>query len=210
MLETLVSLTETLCNLVWNFCRKPESLRFYFLHFCPSMESPCFTLPYRLSALRFPRAGSVELGDSIHAQNAPPHRSEMRDESAKSKGKPPNRTALRSPGQNSESVEAEEETSRTVKSENEPAKHLPKKKSVCIQVGRKKETVKCERLSSQIQSTYSRILGGNKNSQQHDGGGRDSEHTDAECVDAAVALLLCSGYWRRKVECSTGGRGVQH
>jgi hypothetical protein len=173
MLETLVSLTETLCNLVWNFCRKPESLRFYFLmpnfrpnphlppfpartfhallHFCPSMESPCFTLPYRLSALRFPRAGSVELGDSIHAQNAPPHRSEMRDESAKSKGKPPNRTALRSPGQNSESVEAEEETSRTVKSENEPAKHLPKKKSVCIQVGRKKETVKCERLSSQIQ-----------------------------------------------------------
>ena len=32
----------------------------------------------------------MELVDSIHAQNAPPHRAEMRDESAKSKGKPPN------------------------------------------------------------------------------------------------------------------------
>jgi hypothetical protein len=63
----------------------------------------------------------VAQGDSIHAQNAPPHRAEMRDESAKSKGKPPNCTTLvdkvvpglltRSPGQNSESVEAEEETS---------------------------------------------------------------------------------------------------
>ena len=36
----------------------------------------------------------MELGDSIHAQNALPHRAEMRDESAKSKGKPPNRTAF--------------------------------------------------------------------------------------------------------------------
>ena len=76
----------------------------------------------------------MELVDSIHAQNAPPHRAEMRDESAKSMGKPPNCTTfrgpictgaadnpfelrkhpgyrLRSPGQNSESVEAEEDTS---------------------------------------------------------------------------------------------------
>jgi hypothetical protein len=36
----------------------------------------------------------VELVDSIHAQNAPPHRAEMRDESAKSKGKPPNCTTF--------------------------------------------------------------------------------------------------------------------
>ena len=75
----------------------------------------------------------MELVDSIHAQNAPPHRAEMLDESAKSKGKPSNCTTfvvqfpgaadnpfelrkhpgyrLRSPGQNSESVEAEEDTS---------------------------------------------------------------------------------------------------
>ena len=33
-------------------------------------------------------------GDSIHAQNAPPHRAEMRDESAKSKIKPPNPIAF--------------------------------------------------------------------------------------------------------------------
>jgi hypothetical protein len=37
-------------------------------------------------------AGDVELVDSIHAQNAPPHRAELRDESAKSKGKVPNCT----------------------------------------------------------------------------------------------------------------------
>jgi hypothetical protein len=36
----------------------------------------------------------VELVDSIHAQNAPPHRAEMRDESAKSKGKPSNCTTF--------------------------------------------------------------------------------------------------------------------
>ncbi len=36
----------------------------------------------------------MELVDSIHAQNAPPHRAEMRDESAKSKGKPPNGTTF--------------------------------------------------------------------------------------------------------------------
>ena len=36
----------------------------------------------------------MELVDSIHAQNAPPHRAEMRDESAKSKGKPPKSTAF--------------------------------------------------------------------------------------------------------------------
>ena len=86
-----------------------------------------------LTAMRFPGGGSVWQGDSIHAQNAPTHRTEMRDESAKSKGKPPNCTTfvdqvvpgaydpfelrehpgyrLRSPGQNSESVEAEEDTS---------------------------------------------------------------------------------------------------
>jgi hypothetical protein len=71
-----------------------------------------------LTTLRFPGAGDVAQVHSIHAQNAPPHRAEMSDESAKSKGKPPNRTAFadqivpgaRSPGQNSESVEAEEET----------------------------------------------------------------------------------------------------
>ena len=36
----------------------------------------------------------MELVDSIHAQNAPTHRAEMRDESAKSKGKPPNCTTF--------------------------------------------------------------------------------------------------------------------
>ena len=36
----------------------------------------------------------MELVDSIHAQNAPPHRAEMRDESAKSKEKPPNCTTF--------------------------------------------------------------------------------------------------------------------
>ena len=36
----------------------------------------------------------MELVDSIHAQNAPPHRAEMGDESAKSKGKPPNCTTF--------------------------------------------------------------------------------------------------------------------
>ena len=36
----------------------------------------------------------MELVDSIHAQNAPPPRAEMRDESAKSKGKPPNCTTF--------------------------------------------------------------------------------------------------------------------
>jgi hypothetical protein len=36
----------------------------------------------------------VELVDSIHAQNAPPHRAEMRDDSSKSKGKPPNYTTF--------------------------------------------------------------------------------------------------------------------
>ncbi len=34
----------------------------------------------------------MELVDSIHAQNAPPHCKELRDESARSKGKPPNCT----------------------------------------------------------------------------------------------------------------------
>jgi len=36
-----------------------------------------------LTTLRFPGAGGVARGDFIHAQNAPPHRAEMRDESAK-------------------------------------------------------------------------------------------------------------------------------
>jgi hypothetical protein len=36
----------------------------------------------------------VELVDSIHAQNASPHSPEMRDESAQSKGKPPNPIAF--------------------------------------------------------------------------------------------------------------------
>ena len=47
-----------------------------------------------LTAMRFPGGGGVSQGDSIHAQNAPPHRAEMRDESAKSQGKPPNRTTF--------------------------------------------------------------------------------------------------------------------
>ena len=50
-----------------------------------------------LTTLRFLGAEDVELVDSIHAQNAPPHRAEMRDESAKSKGKPPNCTTFRGP-----------------------------------------------------------------------------------------------------------------
>jgi hypothetical protein len=36
----------------------------------------------------------VGQGDSIHAQNAPQRRAEMRDELSKSKGKPPNRTTF--------------------------------------------------------------------------------------------------------------------
>ena len=40
------------------------------------------------------RCRGVELVDSIHAQNASPHHAEMRDESAKSKGNPPNPTAF--------------------------------------------------------------------------------------------------------------------
>ncbi len=36
----------------------------------------------------------MELVDFIHAQNAPPHRAELRDELAKSKGKPPNCTTF--------------------------------------------------------------------------------------------------------------------
>ena len=36
----------------------------------------------------------MELVDSIHAQNAPPNCAEMGDESAKSKGKPPNCTTF--------------------------------------------------------------------------------------------------------------------
>ena len=36
----------------------------------------------------------MELVDSIHAQNAPPHPAELRDESAKSKGKSPNCTTF--------------------------------------------------------------------------------------------------------------------
>ena len=47
-----------------------------------------------LTTLRFSGAGGVELVHSIHAQNAPPHRAEMGDESAKSKGKPPNCTTF--------------------------------------------------------------------------------------------------------------------
>ena len=39
-------------------------------------------------------AEDVELVDSIHAQNAPTHRAEMRDDSSKSKGKPPNCTTF--------------------------------------------------------------------------------------------------------------------
>ena len=47
-----------------------------------------------LTTLRFPGAGGVGQGDSIHAQNAPPHPAEMGDESAMSKGKPPNCTTF--------------------------------------------------------------------------------------------------------------------
>ena len=47
-----------------------------------------------VTAMRFPGGGGGGQGDSIHAQNAPPHRAEMRDESAKSKGKPPKSTAF--------------------------------------------------------------------------------------------------------------------
>ena len=47
-----------------------------------------------LTAMRFPGGGGVGQGDSIHAQNAPPNRAEMGDESAKSKGKPPNCTTF--------------------------------------------------------------------------------------------------------------------
>ena len=47
-----------------------------------------------LTDMRFPGGGDVELVDSIHAQNAPPPRAEMGDESAKSKGKPPNCTTF--------------------------------------------------------------------------------------------------------------------
>ena len=36
----------------------------------------------------------MELVDSLHAQNAPPNCAEMGDESAKSKGKPPNCTTF--------------------------------------------------------------------------------------------------------------------
>ena len=75
------------------------------LPLCPNMESPSSTPPppenYIIGhhatgspALRFPGGGSVELVDSIHAQNAPPHRAEMRDDSSKSKGKPPNCTTF--------------------------------------------------------------------------------------------------------------------
>ena len=47
-----------------------------------------------LTAMRFPGWGAVGQGDSIHAQNAPPHPAELRDESAKSKRKPPNYTTF--------------------------------------------------------------------------------------------------------------------
>ena len=47
-----------------------------------------------LTTLRFLSAEDVGQGNSIQAQNAPPCRSEMRDESAESKGKPPNHTAF--------------------------------------------------------------------------------------------------------------------
>ena len=47
-----------------------------------------------LPTLRFSGAGGVELVHSTHAQNAPPHRAEMGDESAKSKGMPLNCTTF--------------------------------------------------------------------------------------------------------------------
>ena len=47
-----------------------------------------------LTTLRFLGAEHVGQGDSIHAQNAPPHPAEMGDESAMSKGKPPNCTTF--------------------------------------------------------------------------------------------------------------------
>ena len=47
-----------------------------------------------LTTLRFPGAGGMGQGDSTHAQNAPPHPAEIRDESAMSKGKPPNCTTF--------------------------------------------------------------------------------------------------------------------
>jgi hypothetical protein len=131
-----------------------------YCHFAPARNRPVprplhleitlsESLQSALTTLRLMGAGSLGQGDSIHAQDAPPHRAEIRDrervlfmgtrfsnlydESSKSKGKPPNPTAfavpivpgqrgydpfelrehpgygLRSPGQNSESVEAEED-----------------------------------------------------------------------------------------------------
>jgi hypothetical protein len=47
------------------------------LHGSENLSQPVLTV------MQFPGGGDVAQGDSIHAQNAPPHRAEMRDELAK-------------------------------------------------------------------------------------------------------------------------------
>ena len=75
------------------------------LPLCPNMESPCptpsasknYIIRKSVTSSHHPAILSAEdvgQGNSIQAQNAPPCRSEMRDESAESKGKPPNHTAF--------------------------------------------------------------------------------------------------------------------
>ena len=72
---------------------------------CPNMESTSSTpsaskkdiIRKSVTSSHHPAILSAEdvgQGNSIQAQNAPPCRSEMRDESAESKGKPPNPTAF--------------------------------------------------------------------------------------------------------------------
>ena len=136
----LIAEAEILCQSYICHLSQP-ALSTPYCHFVPAWNRPVLrslhleitsseSLHPVLTTLRFSGAEDVELVASIHAQNASPHRPEMRDESAKSKGKPPNCTTfvpgllttllssrkhpgyrLRSPGQNSESVEAEEDTS---------------------------------------------------------------------------------------------------
>ncbi len=90
-----------ICQLRSNLSQPALSTR--YCHFAPawnrSVPRPLHlkitsseSLQPVLTTLRFSVAGWVDLVHSIHAQNAPPPRAEMRDESAKSKGKPPNCT----------------------------------------------------------------------------------------------------------------------
>jgi hypothetical protein len=208
MLETLVSLTETLCNLVWNFCRKPNRCVFTFscrifvpIHICHLFQPALSTRYYVQGAWNW--AIPYTLKTPRHtARKCVMNRLSQRESlqialhyGALAKIQNPWRRRRRLLGQLKVKM-SQQNTCR-------------KKK---VFASRWEERRKPSNANGfLVKSKYLfRILGGNKNSQQHDGGGRDSEHTDAECVDAAVALLLCSGYWRRKVECSTGGRGVQH